>query len=61
MMKMESDKDKKLELLNHSLQYKDRLGYFGMPLAVESSSTMDPGKNDDPRLMCHGLLMVILD
>jgi len=53
-MKMELDKDKKLELLNHAMTYKDRLGHFGIPLAVKSSYSMNPGKNDDARLMSHG-------
>jgi len=48
---MVSDKEKVLEIMNQIIQYKDRMGYFSMPLAIESSSRMDPGKTQESRII----------
>ena len=43
MMRMVDTSAKQMALIQQTIKYKDRIDYFGMPLAVDSSLTMDPG------------------
>lgn len=44
MLRMVLSNEKRLEIMQQIIKYKEKLGYFSMPLADDSSLMMDPGK-----------------